>query len=384
MKKINILFLLCCLAIITGCIYPYEPKGMQEWENLLVVEGDIIANGTTVVKLSRSTKLSADNTVSAESRAIVQVESSDGTVYPATEVSVGIYEAITSHLDPNVDYRLYIKTSEGKEYVSDYVPVCVSPPIDSVAYSVNADSSALKVHITTHDPSNKTRYYSWLYEENWEVRAEHYSVFIYDRASERYVDRPRAENIYYCWNKRQSSSILDKTTKLSEDIIYHRNLVSIGANDDRVSVLYCVQVSQKALTEEAYTYWENLLKNSEEMGGIFPTLPTEISGNIHAVHDSKEPVLGYINATTLTISDRLFIGRNVLKRPSQWWLACADTTIGLGARNEANILFDMGYVPLLEAPLGMTIGMSWAPAECVDCRLFGTKDRPDWWPNSGI
>ncbi len=43
---------------ILSCISPFEPKGASV-EGLLVVEGDIILNDTTVITLSRSSSLSS-------------------------------------------------------------------------------------------------------------------------------------------------------------------------------------------------------------------------------------------------------------------------------------------------------------------------------------
>jgi len=58
MQRLHFLIFFIFAIAFCGCIYPYEPNNVKEIENLLVVDGDIIANGTTIVKLSRSYKLS--------------------------------------------------------------------------------------------------------------------------------------------------------------------------------------------------------------------------------------------------------------------------------------------------------------------------------------
>ena len=71
-------------------------------------------------------------------------------------------------------------------------------------------------------------------------------------------------------------------------------------NEDRFTVLYSIQVQQRALSKEGYEYYLNVQQQNEEMGGIFTPQPSEIQGNIskklyqacHRVGISKNDIAG--------------------------------------------------------------------------------------------
>lgn len=61
-------------------------------------------------------------------------------------------------------------------FVSDYVSVQNTPPINSVGFKINTDG--LLIYANTHDSTNKVQYYRWDYDEEWEFHAELYSKYI--------------------------------------------------------------------------------------------------------------------------------------------------------------------------------------------------------------
>ena len=139
-RSINILWLLP--FVVSACVYPYEADVPKGEKSILVVEGDIIVNGTTRVRLSRTTSLQ-ELFPAVEQGAQVYIEDEQGGRYPVPEFSPGQYEAQTSHLSREHRYRLHITLSNQAEYASEYTPVCVSPPIDKVDYTLSADSTVL-------------------------------------------------------------------------------------------------------------------------------------------------------------------------------------------------------------------------------------------------
>ncbi len=55
--------------------------------------------------------------------------------------------------------------------------------------------------------------------------------------------------------------------------------------------------------------------NTENVGSIFGSQPNEITGNIHCVSNSSEPVIGYIGAGR-SQHERIFISNSDM--PSGW------------------------------------------------------------------
>ena len=143
-----------------------------------------------------------------------------------------------------------------------------------------------------------------------------------------------------------------------------------------MSHIYCVQLSQVSLTEEAYRYWSTLKDNTTNVGGLFSPEPAEMRGNLVNIDDPDELVLGYISVTTRT-HDRMFID-NYVTRFSRW----------RGPSYGFEYLFPEEYREYYGwqyRPAWYTESEKkwvWLPKECVDCRAFGgTKDRPSWWIN---
>jgi hypothetical protein len=76
---------------------------------------------------------------------------------------------------------------------------------------------------------------------------------------------------------------------------------------------YSILVHQYALTGDAFTFWENLKNNTENLGSIFDAQPSEISGNIHNVNNPAQPAVGYVSVCTVQ-SKRIFIHNQQLPR----------------------------------------------------------------------
>ncbi len=166
------------IAVITGlalllnihCKQAYVPPASSANTNTLVVEGVInTGSGPTTIKLSRTVKLTDTLSDVPELNAQITVESDanpNGTpVLALADSGAGKYIGSAAGLSPVNNYRLRIVTSAGKTYLSDFVPVKNSPPIDSVSFEVRADGVYL--FSNTHDAANKTRYYRWDYSETW-------------------------------------------------------------------------------------------------------------------------------------------------------------------------------------------------------------------------
>jgi len=380
MKRICLLCIAVVVLCANGCITPFEPEGMAGYKKMLVVEGNIILGGITTVSLAYSMDLDDDGKIVYVQDANVRVESESGSVYEAVKVvedGVVSYQADMSDAGLDDRYRLYLVV-KGKDYESDFVPVKVAPPIDTVAYMVTGDSTEVEFYVNSRDRTNSTRYYMWSYTEAWEFNPRIYSEFRYDPFSKEIFGIADYENRFNCWQNSKSTAVLIATTDfLDEDVVYRKKLNSIGRYENRINYLYSMELTQYALTREAYLYWENIKKNSDDIGGIFSPQPSEMSGNIRCVSDSDEYVIGYISATVPS-KKRIFAYSSdigIYKYPYD----CFSEIIG----NDyflRDSLYHMGMDVILYEP--DTGESHWAPKRCVDCTIFGTKEKPSYWPNN--
>ncbi len=144
------------ILLLLGCEVPYQPEVLKGGDGFLVVEGYLNSGSdSSYIKLSRSQNLEDLTIPKPEQHAQVLIEEEQGSQFALQEKSEGIYATPGINVNPAKRYRLHIKTISGSEYLSEYVAVKNTPPIDSVSWT--AEEDGLHVYVNTHDPQNNTR-----------------------------------------------------------------------------------------------------------------------------------------------------------------------------------------------------------------------------------
>lgn len=371
----SIFFSIAILLLFSGCISPFEPKGASV-EGLLVVEGDIVLNDTTVITLSRSSAISSNQTVKYVFNATVWVESSEGIiVYGIPKLSNGVYayKIPTSGLNRKAMYRLKVRIPGSGEYESPFMSVLETPDIENISWKVDSLYHTVTFYVSSKGSDIASNYYRWNYSEDWEFTARYNTYVYYDEVRNKIIDT--ALNWYYCYKKDVSKGVyVANTSGFSENKVYNKPIATFGNHDDRLSVLYSMEVTQRSLTREGYIYWENIGRNSSELGGIFSPQPSEVRGNITSLSNPNEVVLGYISAV-VTKKKRIFAYAKDIKLFSFNDDCSIIENVPLGSflemkRSGYELL---GYDELEHTSL-------WTMKKCVDCRLSGSKLRPSFWP----
>jgi len=388
----NRLYLLLCVLIfaLPCCRKPYNPSVISSPASYLVVEG-VINSGqdSTIVRISKTVSLAGTTTVNPMLGATVNVESDQQNTYPLIDNnSNGYYGAAPLNLSASQKYRLRIVTAEGKQYLSDFVAVKATPPIDSIGFTVQ--NKNVKLYINTHDPANNTHNYRWDYVETWEFHSMYQSYYVLDPSTNTIVHRRPGQGVYYCFNTHASSNILlASTTKLTQDVVYQSPLLSIPITSEKVEIKYSILVRQYALNTDAFNFYQNLQKNNEQLGSIFDSQPSQLNGNIHNVNDPTEPVIGFITVTNVQ-SKRIFISNDAIPKytvPDYPYQCEEDTALyanKFGYNDVQNILINQPltdvptFAVMATSPTGI-IGYGYSTPGCVDCTLRGSPNVPAFW-----
>ena len=383
--------LLWCFALLTACTDPYMPDVITSPPSYLVVDGFLNSQGVTTIKLSRTTAIATKTAPPVETKATLYIEEEGGTRFTLREsTTTGTYTSSALTLNTAKRYRLHINTLANKEYVSDYVPVKTTPPIDNVTWQ--AKSTGLEIYVNTHDATNRTQYYRWETDETWEI------LPIYNPAVEYVGGRMRDIVTPYpniCWGNAHSTTVqIDKTTALTQDVVADYRLRQLPANSERLYSRYSILVQQHALTQEEYAYWELLRKNTESIGSLFDPQPAQLTGNVHSLSNAADLALGFIGAHSLT-ERRIFVRRSEL--PRSWrvltgYESCLPPDTVFIDRpsppppNPAAVLASAfgtgsGYLPIetVYTPRGALAGYTAKSRDCVDCRTRGASVRPSFW-----
>ncbi len=367
------------IVFATGCKEPYVlPAGAIANTNILVVEGNInVGQDSTIIHLSRSKTLTDTSVTAYETGSQVSVQTDAGANYPLQEIGNGAYGIANIPPGSGAEkYRLAITTANNNQYYSDYTPFKKTPLIDSISWEQHSDG--VYIYANTHDDQNNTKFYKWDFSETWEYYAPFFSQYIVKNNT--IVHRNPEELTFFCWHTIPSSNILiESTKKLSNDVVYKKVIMFIPTSSEKIGYIYSILVKQSALPEDGYNYWDNLSKNTEQLGSLFDAQPSQITGNIHSKTNAAEPVIGFITASS-TQQKRIFIYKaqvnNWLYPPGPY--SVCDTIHVTDAYKMTSVLRGT-YVPVdLVTPLGPYYA---APPECVDCRLTGgITTKPSFWP----
>ena len=376
-----VLFLFCCKK-------PYNPPVIASVNSYLVVEGVINSgNDSTVIKLSKTVNLNARVTLNPLIGATVTVESNQNGTWALTGDNAGNYVSAGLNLPVSGQYRLRINTADGKQYLSDFIAVKPTPPIDSVGYTVQ--NKGVQLYVNSHDPANNTHYYRWDYNETWIFHAKYESQYMLDPVTNQIVPRPYDKSVYYCYaNDASSNILLNSTAKLSKDEVYQSPLTSVPFNSEKFEVTYSILVRQYALTGDAYQFYLNIQKNTEQLGSIFDAQPSQLQGNIHNIADANEPVIGYLSVTNVQ-SKRIFLTGAIVPTGTviNYPYDCEqDTAVFKNKQNYndvQNILINPPLTDLpteaLFTPTGAIYGYLYSSLGCTDCTLRGTTKVPSFW-----
>jgi len=298
------------------CRKAYEPPAIKASSHILAIDGviNVGANSSTQFVLTRSRSLLDSVTDLPELGAEVMIRSATGTSYPLIDTGGnGIYVSVLLNLDPGQKYQLAVTTAEGSKYLSDLVTPKISAPIDSVNWELVQDPSfgteVMNVYVNSHDPTNTTKFYRWDYLETWQHVSTYESFWALGPDSLEYGLFP-SQTTHTCWSTALSTSIyLGTTITLNSDVISQIKVATITKDDPKMDIEYSMLVRQYPLDQQAYTYWLNVQKNSQSLGGLFDLQPGQLPGNIHGVTNPKDPVVGYISACSIG-EKRIFISNN--------------------------------------------------------------------------
>jgi hypothetical protein len=370
------------IAIIYSCQKLYNPATTVTNANVLVVEGLInTGTDTTKIKLSRTVIIANKTTANSETKAVVTVEDAQNNTHALTETAKGIYASAGLNLDPAKQYRLRIKTSNGNTYLSDFVDVKITPVIDSVGFKT--DGAQLQIYANTHDDTNNTRYYKYDYSETWQFNTKYSSFFVTNG-----IDiEIRSQDITTCFaHDTSANTTINSTAALSQDVVYQFPLTTIDASSEKIETKYSILLTQQALTKDAYAFWQNMKKNTEQLGSIFDAQPSQLTGNVHNAANPAEPVIGYVSAGT-TQQKRIYITKAQL--PSTWH-TIYPYNCGLDSAYTVNpVTKSMDVAKLLIPKTSDAIiiqpfddhggGYLFTDAFCADCTIRGFKQQPAFW-----
>lgn len=152
--KLIIVFI--SFILTADCRSPYDLGLPDKKKLLLVIEGNLNPLGTISVRLTHTSKLDANSTIPSENKAQVTVEGQDNSSDALIFSGNGNYITNAGFVIGN-EYRVRIRTTSGREYLSQFIKAQQIPDIDSMSWELA--SRGVYVQANTHDLNDP--YYSF-------------------------------------------------------------------------------------------------------------------------------------------------------------------------------------------------------------------------------
>lgn len=386
------IILLLLILLYTGCVEEYKipSKTVENYKEELVVQGRILSGENSVVYISKTYPFgNVEGMGEIITDAEVHIIGQNG-----YESEKAVYDNLHRHyvintvdLPQNTLYAVEVVLN-GETYQSDFQELQMSPEIDEITYKENVDG--ISIHVSTHDDEDGQRAYMWSCTEDWEFHSDFDFVgvsggrVLYNK--DVYPIDGWVNPYLYCWGHQESGNIyIYSTAGLKENAVKEHELFRIPVDDIRISYIYSILLKQWSLSDEAYNYFQTLKLYTEDTGGLFAPMPTEIDGNVSCISNPSIKVRGYVLAATVT-EKRIFIYESDFKQIRSDYQNCS----WLNAQNYPG--WERAWMESMEkgnliifTQTGIIDQTSISYSKnCFDCRETegASKKRPDFWPNN--
>lgn len=405
-QKKPIYFVLCLLAgvcTLSGCIEEYEADIPDEESHLLVVEGTICSSQLNVFYLSRTQGLNTTYASGREWGAKVSVRGSDGTEFNAQQhydwgiesyygndlghmpmVTNGGYTCWIDTLYPDVEYYLHIEV-DGDVYESVPQKPLPTEKLVEVRGVQNTPESNINVLVTPEAPINpeRTNYYSWTFDETWEVHSDYTTTLFFDIATMKCIHKLN-QFPERGWKDGFSKTIMVGASHNYEgQHIKGFKIYDIDRSNERMFHKYSGLVHQRAITKAEYEYELARRQAGTEMGGLFTPQPSALPSNIHCLTSPNKRVIGFVGCSMNTSERRFFLHAKDFsiyrppRRDTRWWLE--DCTLEDCKNMVEKGMFLCEWLDERMSPGGQ-LRTAWAFKYQLDVRSKGAYiEEPEFW-----
>ena len=378
------------LILIVSCVEDFKVPNTasDKYKSELVIQGRILSGEKSAFYLSMTSAFGNNDNLN------VPIEDAEITIIGQNgyKTELAEYDRIFNHyiintdnLPQNTQYAVKV-IWKGETYQSEFQELQSSPEIDEITYKENVDG--ISIHVSTHDSEDGRRAYMWTYSEDWEFHSDinmfSMGAILYNK--DIYQGTASKNPYYYCWGHNDSYNIhIYSTENLKENRVAEHKLLNIPIDDIRISYIYSILVKQWSLSDEAYKYFRTQKLYTEEAGGLFTPMPTEVIGNVKCISNPDIKVRGFVLAASI-MSKRIFIYESDLNHHSMYGncdISTPDLNNEYWRKAWLNSI-DAGRA-IAHTPSGTLDDYSVLYyEECFDCRKTkgSTKKRPDFWPNN--
>ncbi|WP_031426271.1 DUF4249 domain-containing protein [Flavimarina sp. Hel_I_48] len=407
MKKIvHYAFLLVSILLLASC-RDELPLDTFEYENYLVVEAMLTnVQKRQEIRLSRTTQLDT-SFANVENNAEVYVVVNETTRYDfeqneddGTYVSTEVFDAQTGN-----DYQLFINTSNGKSYSSAVVrPETVVTISDLYAERAINKDSIEGIQVLMDVKSDDSRFFRFQYEETYKIVSPFpspvdFTIINYEIDERNSISfdvdtmaNPRLEEESVCYTTKMSTGFnLGSSGALERDVLLRQPIVFIPADDPKLQQRYSILGKVLSQNASSYTFYKNLEELSTNDDLLSQKQPGFIAGNIIAMDENGENVLGFFDVA-MEAEQRIYFNHSDFnfKQPPYFYdcdtikLNYNDNTVLDRTPNQREEI----YSSLISGKYNIYQRFNYGDIEntyilisdlCSDCTEFSSHVKPLFW-----
>ena len=371
------------LLITVSCIEPFVPD-TTSYDDILFIEARL----TNDIQLPPQALISRTSPLNPEeedvgdrrpvSGAEIYILCDDGAEYPFYESLSGKYIPVDMDFIgvTGKSYKL-ILYYDGNTYESDFEKLLNSPAIDSITATPAQQKRSetgelvdgLQFYISTRNDQQPPSYFRWILDATFKYEVPLRASHIYDGTGPVFnLNR----NIIRCWKSYDISGIfISNTEGLTENAIVEAPLNFVDQYGDDLSLKYSLHARQLIISRQAFMFWNDLDKLTNQTGGLYESQPFRLEGNISCTTDQ------FVNVTGIFEVAGVSEGREFFPVPEEFDIF----------RKECELeLVGTETLPWSKLPVGTYLTedppevFSTSDIECFDCRARGgTLEKPYFW-----
>lgn len=386
---ISAILTILCFA---SCTEEFVPN-TETFENLLVIEGNVTDElKQHEILLSRTSRFEEEG-VLGESGAEVRVVDDQQNEYLFQESDTGKYISVESfQAIQDREYTLFIKTTEGKSYSSDAVKLPQKTDISNLyAERITNDEGqeGIGIFVDSFDTTGDAAFYRYEFEETYRFVAPsfEFSDLVVVSEDPFVVDfEPRPIEKRVCYKTDPSSGIILTTTEdFDENQVSKFRVRFVGTDNYIISDRYSILVKQFVQSREAHLFYETILNFSNSETLFSQIQPGFVQGNITAVEDPTENVIGLFQVTSVS-SKRIFFNYRdffVVEDLPPYFESCEGDAPPIQPSPriflnvyETGLFVYAGETGVSDSSTGPYLLVRKA---CGDCTEIGNSEPPEFW-----
>ncbi|PKD17138.1 hypothetical protein APR41_06810 [Salegentibacter salinarum] len=379
-SKYSALFLLLAFVVFISSCVEEIPLDSENFEDAIVIEA-LVTNELKKHEVKLSQAFEIDST-GPNPLAGADIRVTGDRDYVFQEVEPGRYLSIDSFAaHPGIEYQLNIRVDD-REFRSEPTKLSGNSDIGELeANRINyRGEDGVAITLTNESSPDGANYYKYEYVETFKFNSNYQKFKDLILVDGEPVEVPKQKEEYTCYQTNDSQEIIvANTNSLSEDSVNNLLIKFIDSKNPSLSNRYSLLIKQYVISRKSYNYYKILEELSGSDNIFSQSQPGFFDGNIQSTNNPDENVIGFFNVSSVA-TKRIYFNYGDFYDPQGIrprfvsFDLCEETFpdyATLISELERNAVRWSGVTP--------GGGFLVVPRICVDCTLFGTNEKPDFW-----